>query len=65
MRLTEWRLTTKKAAGFKPTAYKKKTMGFFFSVYPWFLNKLVVFYLAGPWIDFLKKKPSKNLKKPK
>jgi len=23
-------LTTKKAAGFKPTAYKKKTMGFFF-----------------------------------
>jgi len=55
----------KKAAGFKPTAYKKKTMGFFFPVYPWFLKKLVVFYLASPWIDFLKKKPPKNLKKPK
>jgi hypothetical protein len=28
----------KKAAGLKPTALKKKTMGFFFSVYPWFLT---------------------------
>jgi len=56
----------KKAADLKPTALKKKTMGFiFFSVYPWFFNKLVFFYLAGPWIDFLKKKPSKKLKKPK
>jgi hypothetical protein len=55
----------KKAAGLKPTALKKKTMGFFFFLSTHGFNKLVLFYLAGPWIDFLKKKPSKKLKKPK
>jgi hypothetical protein len=54
----------KKTAGLKPTASKKKTTGFFFRL-PMVFNKLVLFYLAGPWIDFLKKKPSKKLKKPK
>jgi hypothetical protein len=54
-----------KAAGLKPTALKKKTMGFFFFCLPMVFNKLVLFYLACPWIDFLKKKPSKKLKKPK
>jgi hypothetical protein len=54
-----------KAAGLKPTALKKKTMGFFFFCLPMVFNKSVLFYLAGPWIDSLKKKPSKKLKKPK
>ena len=54
----------KKTAGLKPTASKKKTTGFFFRL-PMVFNKLVLFYLAGPWIDFFKKKSSKKLKKPK
>jgi formate hydrogenlyase subunit 3/multisubunit Na+/H+ antiporter MnhD subunit len=53
-----------KAAGLKPTASKKKTTGFFFLSTHGFY-KLVLFYLAGPWIDFFKKKSSKKLKKPK
>jgi hypothetical protein len=53
-----------KAAGLKPTASKKKTMGFFFCL-PMVFNKLVLFYLAAPWIDLLKRNPSKKLKKPK
>jgi hypothetical protein len=55
---------TKKAAGLKPTALKRKPWVSFFCL-PMVFNKLVLFYLAGPWIDFLKKKPSKKLKKPK
>jgi hypothetical protein len=58
-------VSSKKGCGLKPTAFIKKTMDFIFFRLPMVFYKFVVFYLAGPWIDFLKKKPSKKLKKPK
>jgi len=54
-----------KSCGFETHSFKKENHGFLFFLSTHGFNKLVLFYLAGPWIDFLKKKPSKKLKKPK
>jgi hypothetical protein len=54
-----------KSCGLETHSFKKENHGFLFFCLPMVFNKLVLFYLAGPWIDFLKKKPSKKLKKPK
>jgi hypothetical protein len=60
-----FRQTTKRAADWKPTALKNH--GFRL----WCLPMVCVyvqyglFYLTSPWIDFLKKKPPKKLKKKK
>jgi hypothetical protein len=53
-----------KSCGFETHSLKKENHGFLFLSTHGFY-KLVLFYLAGPWIDFLKKKSSKKLKKPK
>jgi hypothetical protein len=54
-----------KSCEFETHSLKKENHGFLFFCLPMVFNKLVLFYLAHPWIDFLKKKPSRKLKKPK
>jgi len=46
-----------------PTAYKKTTSITVLSTHGFVLIRFGVFYMPYPWVDFLKKKSPKKLKK--